>query len=147
MTTIAFDGKIMAADTLMVDNWGLKSRMHKIFRGPDYLVGGSGGAGEIVKWWNGISDLWAAEKVIAHGYPTYDAQNDNPNLFIATAKGIWEHSHGAFLPLPGAKFHAAGSGRDYALTAMRLGKSAYEAVELAMEFDNGTGGEIDVEEL
>lgn len=42
------------------------------------------------------------------------------------------------------KFYAIGSGAAYALTAMALGKSPREAVEIAARFDPGTGGEIDV---
>jgi len=39
-------------------------------------------------------------------------------------------------------FHAAGSGRDYAIAAMHLGKTAREAVELACLYDIYTGGPI-----
>ncbi len=39
---------------------------------------------------------------------------------------------------------ASGSGRDFALMAMRLGKSPKEAVELTMEFDSGCGNGVDV---
>ena len=38
---------------------------------------------------------------------------------------------------------AVGSGRDFALAAMHLGKSAEEAVLVAAEFDPGTGNGVD----
>jgi len=40
--------------------------------------------------------------------------------------------------------YAAGSGRDFALAAMALGKSAKEAVDLASRFDVFTGCGVDV---
>lgn len=41
------------------------------------------------------------------------------------------------------KQFAIGSGRDFALAAMRLGKTAREAVLFAAEFDPGTGNGVD----
>lgn len=41
------------------------------------------------------------------------------------------------------KQFALGSGRDFALAAMRLGKNARDAVLLAAEFDPGTGDGVD----
>ena len=40
-----------------------------------------------------------------------------------------------------------GSGRDYAVTALHLGKTAKEAVEIACLFDYGCGNGIDTLEL
>lgn len=48
------------------------------------------------------------------------------------------------VPIPIAeRCHAVGSGRDIALAAMVLGKTAAEAVALAMLLDVWTGGEIE----
>lgn len=44
-------------------------------------------------------------------------------------------------------FHAIGSGRDFALAAMALGRNAREAVELAMLFDIETGKGVDCLEV
>ena len=53
----------------------------------------------------------------------------------------WERS-----PYP-LKFHdeqfAIGSGRDFALAAMYLGKTAAQAVEVACVFDSGCGNGVD----
>jgi hypothetical protein len=40
--------------------------------------------------------------------------------------------------------HAVGSGSDFAITAMHLGKTAREAVLIAARFDPRTGGGVDV---
>lgn len=42
---------------------------------------------------------------------------------------------------------AVGSGDTYATAAMACGKTAKEAVEIASQFDNGTGSEVDTLEL
>lgn len=144
MTTIAFDGHRMAADTLTADRFGLKLAAHKIYRGPDYLVGGSGAIGSVVRWWNGVGMYWGIEQVVRHGYPEWSETADNPCLLLAGHGGIWEHSQGAFLPVS-RPYHAIGSGRDFALAAMRLGRTAQQAVILAQEFDVNTGGDVDVE--
>ena len=39
-------------------------------------------------------------------------------------------------------FYAIGSGRDFALAAMRMGADAKKAVKIASEFDIHTGGRI-----
>lgn len=39
-------------------------------------------------------------------------------------------------------FHAIGSGRDFAISAMSMGKTAKEGVELAAQWDLWTGGPI-----
>lgn len=45
------------------------------------------------------------------------------------------------------RFCAWGSGRDFALAALHLGRSAREAVEVACLFETGCGNGIDVIEL
>lgn len=40
------------------------------------------------------------------------------------------------------RHYAIGSGRDHAFTAMDMGATAYQAVELAAKRDTGTGGKI-----
>lgn len=41
-----------------------------------------------------------------------------------------------------AKYYAIGSGRIPALVAMRCGKSARQAIKIAMDFDKDTGGKV-----
>lgn len=50
---------------------------------------------------------------------------------------------GRLVPIPVEdKFQAVGSGADYALCAMYLGKTAAEAVAIAAIFDAYTGGDV-----
>jgi ATP-dependent protease HslVU (ClpYQ) peptidase subunit len=46
-----------------------------------------------------------------------------------------------------AKYYAVGSGRLPALVAMRCGKSARQAVKIAMGFDKNTGGKVTTVQL
>ena len=39
MTTVAWDGKTLAADTLATDPWGLKDYRNKIIRGRNWIAG------------------------------------------------------------------------------------------------------------
>ena len=147
MTTVAFDGRTMAADTLATDAWGMKETVRdKILRGPDFLAGSAGQNGAIKRWWAQVSGMSLAE-VLAYGYPDFDADRNDPAIMLADAAGnIWRHVTGGFFQVSRG-FHACGSGRDYALAAMSMGKSAAEAVAIAMEFDHGTGGAIVTEML
>ncbi|WP_047305149.1 hypothetical protein [Pseudomonas fluorescens] len=45
-------------------------------------------------------------------------------------------------PISPDRPYAIGSGRDHAYTAMDMGASAYQAVEMASKRDTGTGGKI-----
>lgn len=147
MTTVAFDGHTMAADTLATDAWGMKEEVRdKILRGSDFLAGSAGQNGAIKAWWAQVCQL-DLEHVLAYGYPDFDADRNDPAIMLVDASGnIWRHVTGGFFQASRG-FHAVGSGRDYALAAMALGKTAEEAVRLAMTFDNGTGGDVVLEEL
>lgn len=133
MTTIAWDGKTLAADTLAVSGGGLKRTAEKIFRLTDgRLYGGSGEYQEVLlvrDWLNGGTKP--------------DKLDDFSGLLIDGTRSYRIESKCVLMPIA-ESFHAVGSGRDFALSAMYIGRSAREAVELAMRFDAWTGGEITV---
>lgn len=146
MTTVAFDGKAMAADTLATDYWGMKESVHdKIKRGKDFLIGFAGEHGQMIKWWKSVEHLSLAELLEA-GYAPYEKDTNDPSIVIGAADGCYRHVAGMFFKVS-RKFHAIGSGRDYALAAMHCFRDAGAAVTIAMEFDNGTGGRIVIERL
>jgi len=63
-------------------------------------------------------------------------------IVIGADGSIWRYED-KLVPLHvSGPFHATGSGRDYAMAAMHMGKSAREAVELACVYDIYTGGPI-----
>jgi hypothetical protein len=146
MTTIAFDGEVMAADMLATDNWGLKDNVSKLLIGKNFVAGGAGDRSKILHWWSSVKSL-SFEEILNYGYPDYDSEKNDPSILIAYLNGgVYKHAGGLFMPCSRV-FHAVGSGRDYALAAMYLGRSAKESVEIAMIFDNNTGGQIETYRL
>ncbi len=64
---------------------------------------------------------------------------DDGKLYLASVckdDGFWKQ------PLPLDTHHASGSGQDFALTAMDMGATAKEAVQMAMLRDTKTGGRV-----
>ena len=142
MTTVAWDGTTMAADSLATDSWGLKEVVsNKILVGKDFLLGCAGEHGQIMRWFKALGPDVSASYLLNAGYANYDSRGNDPSLVLVCHEGVFRHAGGVFMPIS-RQFHAVGSGRDYALMAMRLGKTAREAIELVKEFDNGTGGSI-----
>lgn len=142
MTTVAWDGKMMAADTLSVDGWGLKETRSKIFKGECWIAGCAGDVGQIERWRRAASGL-SFQAVINMGVPNWHKDDNDPSILITNGYESYRAVGGVFLINDRPQF-AIGSGRDFALAAMHLGFNAQTAVEVAMQFDNNTGGEITV---
>lgn len=141
MTCIAWDGKTLAADKAAT-NVGYMRRVTKIFRVPEGLVGFAGDgdyALEFLEWFNN-------GRVVAD-YPKSLADGAVGAIFIDQDKRCWGYTKVPYPQLCEDAFDALGSGRDYALAAMYLGKTAKEAVEVAIALDNGCGKGIDVLEI
>lgn len=141
MTTVAWDGFTMACDSLAVDSWGLKSRADKVLEGENFILGIAGNHGQILAWWRQVQSL-PASSVIAHGYTHYEREHNNPSMILVTAHKAYKLDGPVFIALEEGAQHAIGSGRDFALAAMYLGKTAAEAVEIASRFDNNTNNRI-----
>lgn len=141
MTTVAWDGETMAADTLAVDNWGLKDRSSKIMRGNGWLAGGAGERHQIEKWRRAAKDL-TFEQLLELGVPDWHKDDNDPSILITNGDGSYRSVGGIFMrnSLP---YYAIGSGRDYALAAMCCKVDAEGAVRVAMNFDSHTGGDIE----
>jgi 20S proteasome alpha/beta subunit len=139
MTVIAWDGKTLAADRRACYG-DMICTVRKIHRVGDLLVGGGGDMSLIllmVEWVRGgrepdkfpksqeSKDDWQPLLVIeADGTPSLYERSPYPIRF--------EHGHVAI-----------GSGREFARAAMHLGKSAYEAVQVAIDLSPGCGNGID----
>ena len=69
MTTIAFDGKTIAADTLHEDNYGLFDHASKLYFGTDFVAGGAGMQHHMLKWWKQVKNYQIAiQKMLPHYY-------------------------------------------------------------------------------
>lgn len=140
MSVIAWDGKTLAADRRACIG-GLVRTTTKIRRGRmRALLGYSGDADageELAAWWEAGADPGA--------FPAAQRARDSfgATLLVIEAGGILTYER---TPYP-VRFHrqlfAIGSGRDFALAAMHLGKNAAEAVGVACHFDSSCGNGVD----
>lgn len=139
MTCIAWDGTTLAADKRATIG-SLYRTTTKIHRVGSMLVGYSGAGAQVREML-----AWARGGFKKSAFP--EIQRDSENsiaLLVIRPKGlvlVYEHT-----PHPieyEDKQFAIGSGRDFALAAMYLGKSAKDAVFIAAEFDPGCGGGVD----
>lgn len=141
MTVIAFDGKMLAADKQSTAG-GLKSKVTKLFRVGDALVGISGDnvrGQELLAWLRQGAELDSYPKPRGDLYAS---------AMLVTPDGairLFEES-----PYPvniEDRFCAIGSGRDFAMAAMLLGCDAKQAVSVACQLDPGCGLGVDLLEL
>lgn len=141
MSVIAWDGKSLAADK-RAQLGGLFRTTTKVFR-VDALslaaYAGDADAGEEVLAW------FRAGANPAQFPATQRDREGCAGLLIVWADGcIWKYERTPHaVKFPPQQF-AIGSGRDFALAAMHLGKTAPEAVEVACVFDSGCGNGVDV---
>lgn len=137
MTTIAFKNGVLAADTrCTIDDVIDPSEHKKVFRFKNgALIGLAGDTGVIM----------AAIKKLRRDpddFESIKADKRELNAIYVRADGkVFEKDSSGWTPIT-AKYAATGSGYLAALVAMRCGKSAVQAVKIAMEFDKNTGGKV-----
>jgi hypothetical protein len=135
MTTIAWDGRTLAGDR-RGNAAGMAYEVCKLRRTADgRLLGFSGdiGVGMLMLEW---LDRGGARP------PQQDTDRWATVLEITPDGACWCHGRDARWRIE-QPFFAIGSGRDFALAAMALGRTAPEAVDLAARFDTGTGNGVD----
>ena len=138
MTTIAWDGKTVAADS-------------RVTRG-DHVIPGEANLRKIIHLRDGsvfagsgvLENINLALNWIEDGMPERKPTiKEAMRGFVVNHDGeVFEFSEALILDRCYAPFFAIGSGDQYALAAMHLGCDARRAVEVAATFDTGTGGEI-----
>lgn len=139
MSVIAWDGKTLAADKRASLGTGIFTTT-KIFSVNGDLVGYTGdadGGQEMVEWYRDG----------AHPSHFPSSQRDKEGwsglLVIKPGGEILKYERTPY-PIPyGKQNFAVGCGRDFAMMAMHLGKTATEAVELTCLFDSGCGNGVD----
>lgn len=139
MTVIAYDGNTLAADKLGSSS-GLRNTITKISRIGDLLVGGSGEIaliGNMLEWIRSGRDpaqFPASQRDKDDWQPVLVIEADGtPSLYDRSPHPIRYEQ----------RCCALGSGRDYAMAAMYLGKTAPEAVLIACALDTGYGNGMD----
>lgn len=143
MTVIAWDGKTLAADKQMGGDY--PRTVTKLRRSA---------AGEIIGvcgWMNrGLVLMdWYEAGADPATFPAFQRDDDKRcELLIVRKDGsAWSLTEEPALVHIEDAHHAIGSGRDFAAAAMYLGKTAREAVEVAIALDSACGNGIDTLEL
>lgn len=124
---IAYDGRCTAGGTIIYDDYEkMRERDGAFFFG----AGGMSEINDLIKAYHGeeiTGDCGAAAIVCKDGVLSLITYDDGKVVES---------------PVRPDKPYAIGSGRDHAYTALDMGASAYQAVEMAARRDTGTGGKI-----
>lgn len=144
MTVIAWDGKTLAADKRLGCN-GYPATTTKIRRTAEGdLIGTTGDSG----MGRGLM-AWYESGANPSEYPAnrVDGGCRSTMLVIRRNGSICLFGSDPYPIEIENRFHALGSGGDFALAAMHLGHDAYAAVKVATALDNDCGNGIDTLEL
>lgn len=139
MTTIAWDGKVLASDRRRT-LFNTKMPATKIFRamvqGRDHLIGCAGESCEAIAFRE-----WVVRDQMD---PEKKPRMDDVHILLVGDNGVIRVSDHRlqWIPIP-LKAWAIGSGADFAMGAMYAGKDAKRAIEIASELDRSTGLGID----
>jgi ATP-dependent protease HslVU (ClpYQ) peptidase subunit len=136
MTVIAWDGKTLAADKQSTF-CGLPRTTTKIHRAKDGSL--LGAAGETAMC--AALRAWYDAGAVTADFP--DKSNTSHLLVIRPDGQVYLYDGHAVPIHLEDPFTALGSGRDYAMAALHLGKTAAEAVQVACVFDAWCGNGID----
>lgn len=142
MTTIAFKDGVMAADSRGNDeNVGIVP-IPKVFRkkikGKEYIFGVAGyweGALMFVEWFRTRDNALHERLMKLSGDSEFD-------VLIWDGKKLLYADQFMYLVEVTEPYYALGSGAKHAITAMDCGRSARQAVQMAMKRDSNTGGRV-----
>lgn len=124
---IAYDSRVSAGRTIIYDDVDKKRERDGVF------FFGTGATGEI----NELIGAYFGEEIVGECGASALVVHGGDLLIIGYSEGkLWKS------PIHVDKPYAIGSGEDHALTAFDMGATAYQAVEMAMKRDTGTGGKI-----
>lgn len=141
MTTIAFDGKCLAADSRGGGGFIEPVEYQKIFDCGEFVVAGSGNWAAVQRWVD-----WFQAGADKADYPDWGDRLSG--VFVVSRKTGLMQVWGPGDPHPSVDWHsgpnALGSGEEFAMGAMLAGATASEAVEIASRLDPHTGGPIRV---
>lgn len=145
MTTIAYKQGILASDSRVTDSeTGIYGAIKKINKIDNCLVGGCGNA-ELVAWFLNNFAGRMFNKTTHNPYTTIcNRREDEFQGLIITPRGKIFMVEASLIPfeIKSAGGLAIGSGAAFAMGAMASGKTAAEAVSIAMKFDVNSGGKV-----
>ena len=144
MTTIAFDGRLLAADSLLFAEdlkFGTCDKITQLSKDTWMATAGDAALEPIVAEW--LRPLvpksnWLAKAIAST--PEILKDEEILGLIVTCRRGVvsaWELSNMRIYPVRG--LWGGGSGEVVAMTAMHLGKSAIGALRVACALDRNTG--------
>lgn len=142
MTTIAYCGRFLAADTRgTYGNDGIcQAVCHKLRIENDVAFSATGRIADawltaLIEWWEIGAD--------PASMPPRGSDEEVGNFIIVNGIGARSLTYGTPYPQEMGKPVAWGSGANYAIGAMEMGADAMRAVLVAMKHDGPTGGDIE----
>lgn len=141
MTTIAFCGRYLAADTMGIRSGNRSEHVGCKIDARDGYAFATGG------YWGHYREQLIAWAMCGNGEACPGAGVEGAMLMITPQRELFVFTHEVPFPDPEAAPFALGTGGDIALGAMGAGKTAMEAVQIAARWDIMTGGPIDFIDL
>lgn len=150
MTVIAFDGKVVAADSLHLVNEGTRVSYresgHKIFLSPcKRLIVGITGCYLPKDSMDRLFNELANHVLVCDEDNTgvVDFPTNNVTALVVARHQHYLLNEGVLTRLESGSHVSLGSGENYAKIALLAGKTARQAVELAIRLDLNCGGKIE----
>lgn len=137
MTCIAWDGFTLAADKRMCFGT-MVSVTTKIWRCGDKLIGGAGEYGSVQ-----AMRAWIEAGAAEDKFPEIQRSDDWAHIIVVDGSGAYVYEKTPHPVRYDQPRITIGSGREFAMAALYLGKNAREAVEVACALDRGCGNGID----
>lgn len=136
MTTVAWDGKTLAADSQVTIGNCRGSGTKLVSNAAGYIAAGAGMLGDVLPWLQ-----WVANGMDDEDRPS--SLGEESVVIIVPPRGAPLWFAGTHIPtkLPRHKF-AIGSGGDFAMGAMAMGADAVAAVKIAAAHDVYTGRKV-----
>ena len=142
MTTIAYRDGILAGDTQSTEGYYKSTKMRKVFKVNNHLIGFCGDAAAIppLKLW--VRHSFAPEdelkKVVSHLSFSMLVIPPEGKVFYkySDAINVFREEY------PKTHFKSEGSGSDIAIGALITGATAVEAVKAAIQVDIYSGGNV-----
>jgi len=135
MTTIAWDGVTLAADTLITENGLRVGKTQKVWRVNGVLFGVSGGAEHLAEFRSWVAAGMAGDRpAMKTGDNCAQAVVIHDGRVLSLMSGGWD--------VMTSPFYAIGTGSPVAMGAMALGHTAEEAVRAAIALDVYSGGDV-----
>lgn len=133
MTTIAFDGITLAADSQQNGSYIDQLHTQKICQQGSLFIGYCGEVQQAM-----LVSRWLKDQTKPK--PSAADLKDYESIVIKGGKAYQLNDLCEFVPI--GKPCAIGSGSDFAMGAMLAGKSATEAVRIAIKLDPHSGGKV-----